>query len=218
MFLSSAPVRLASTLAAGALGVVLVTGTPTAVAETVKVYTSTFNEFSNSILPVTLSGSYKLSFTVDLGLFGKHTITLCNSTYSATVSTLTFSISTTAVTAGGKVSARWCNITFADSQLNATGNVYYSAADGNVHFAFSSASVKPCASIRFPVINRTLTVCLPVNINVAPTLNIPPLAIRTTVISHESAGGQRNIFMTPRNISLVKRNGYLELQTDVSFW
>ncbi|MDH3514468.1 MAG: hypothetical protein OEM83_06305 [Gammaproteobacteria bacterium] len=218
MFRSSISDRFAAGLAAGVFGVALATASPVASAETVRIYTSTFNEFSNAILPVTLTGRYKLTFTIDLGWLGRHTITLCNSAYSATVSTLTFGISTSAVTAGGKVSARWCNITFGDSQLSATGNVYYSAGDDNVHFTFTSASVKPCASIRFSAIDQTLTVCLPVSINVAPTLNIPPLAIGIAVISHGSPTGQRAVFMTPNNISLVKRNGYLEFQTDVSFW
>ena len=183
---------------------------------TVRVYEATFNDFTNAIKPITVTGHYKYSITIDAGLFGEYSVTICNSDYKATVSGLTFSITPSGVTVDGNVDVDWCHLSFSSSELDASGNIFYSYADQAVRFYFYSASVQPCFPVDTPLGSRN--VCLPVHINIAPTLNIPPLPIRPSVISFETASGPKQLFLKPRNVSLVKQNGYIELQSDVDIW
>ncbi len=186
----------------------------------IKVYESTFNDFARAIEPARIEGHYTFSITIDAGWLGTHTFTICDSDYTAIVSGLGFNITPGSVTAEGDVGVDWCGFDFSSSQLSATGNVYYSSADKAVHFSFSSANVQACFSIDVDIgwldFHRTFTVCLPVNINIAPTLNIPPMPIGTSIVYFETAGGSRRLYLQPRNVSLVKRGGYVELQSEVS--
>ena len=184
---------------------------------TIKVYESTFNEFTSSIQPITVTGHYKFTVTIDTFIFGKRTITICDSNYSADVTDLDFEIETSGVQVDGDVDAEWCGLSFSSSTLNANGTIAYSSGDESVHFTFYSTTVQPCFTVKIPVLGDR-TVCLPASINIASTLNIPPLPIRTTALSFETAGGPRTIYLEPRDVSLRQRNGYIELQSYVSLW
>ena len=59
------------------------------------------------------------------------------------------------------------------------------------------------------------TVPLPIHINVAPALSLPPIPVTTAVFSFETARGPESLFLTPTQIQLAKRDGYLELRADV---
>ncbi len=178
---------------------------------TVRIYTSTLNEFATALSPIPpITGNYRLQSCFEF--FGRHCITLCDSPYSAMVSGLNFAISPSAVTATGSVSAQWCNISFGGS-LNASGNVFYTAADSKVRFNFTSAAVQP--SFNFLGL---ITVWLPFSINIAPTLNIPSMTIGSAWLGYESASGPRQLVMRPSDSSLFKRSGYLELQTNLIFY
>lgn len=186
----------------------------------IKIYESTFNDFARAIEPALISGHYTFSITIDAGWFGKHTFTICDSDYTARVSGLDFDITPGSVDVEGDVTVDWCGLSFSSSQLDATGNVYYSSSDKAVRFSFSSANVQPCFTINVDIgwlgFHESFTVCLPLNINIAPTLNIPPVPIGTSIIYFETAGGPRQLYIQPRNVSLIKRGGYVELQSDVS--
>jgi hypothetical protein len=176
----------------------------------IKVYESTFNEFIDAVEPIQVTGRYKLSVTVDLWILGTHTITLCDSSYTATVSDLDFDITSANVQSDGDVNASWCGFSFG-ADVDATGDIYYYNPDHTVRFNFTSASIQPSFNA------FGYTVWLPVHINIAPTLNIPPVRVGTALIYYESAAGQRQIYMDPQNVTVQKRNGYIELQSDVSF-
>ena len=219
MLVSNIKRYLSKAVTIGALAffvLIFSTGRPFAADGTIKVYESTFNEFIDAVEPIKITGNYNLSFTINAGIFGTHTISLCNSSYSATVTGLSFDITSSAVTADGDVSASWCNVSFTSSELDATGDIYYSSSISSVVFDFTSASVKPCASITFPVVG-TLNVCLPFSINIAPTLSIPPVYVGPALISYETGAGTSTLLMTPSNMALQKRDGYIEFTSDVSF-
>lgn len=201
--------------AMGLLALVTVPAPVSAADGTVKVYDSTFNEFAAAIQPLQVTGHYNFGITIDLGLFGRHRITICSSDYAATVSALRFRINPNNAIVDGSITASWCGLTFTSSLLT-TGNIFYNQADQTVRFSFGGTNIQPCFTISFMGI--PFTMCVPVQINVGPTFNVPPLPVRTALISFESTGGARRMRMTPRNVTLVKRAGYIELQSDVSFW
>jgi hypothetical protein len=179
---------------------------------TINVYESTFNNFANALKPLTITGHYKFRVTVDLGILGRHGLTICDSDWTATVTSLSFHISPGGVNVDGGVDVSWCHISFSSSQLGGSGNVYYSTVDHAVHFSFSSASVQPCFSI------GGWDVCLPISISVNPTLNIPSLPIRPSLVHFETASGPKQLRLDPTNVSLTKQSGYVQLRSDAHIW
>lgn len=200
---------------AGALAALLfLPARPPEAADTVRIYASTFDKFVNSI-PLQATGRYKFQVTINLGLLGRHKITVCDSNYTAIVSGMKFAIAPSNVRADGDLSATWCGLSFG-GKVSSTGNIYYASGDKTVRFDFWSAAVQPSFTVN--VFGFTFTVRLPMHVNVAPTLEIPPLPVRSTRISFETADGPRNLYMTPHDVTLVKRDGYIELDSNVSFW
>ena len=182
----------------------------------INVYESTFNRFANALQPITMTGHYTFRISVDTW-FGEASVKICSSDWTATVTGLAFHVSPDRVTVDGRVDVSWCDVSFSNSQLGGSGNVYYSAADKAVHFSFYSASVQPCLSIDAGPFG-TLDVCLPVTISVQPTLNIPPLPIRPSLVHFETASGPKQLRLDPRNVSLTKQSGYVQLRSDAHVW
>ncbi len=78
-------------------------------------------------------------------------------------------------------------------------------------------TVKP-TSIQ-PVLKYSqYTVPLPVHFDVAPALSLPPIPLTTALLSFETAAGPQQLRLTPGQVLLAKRNGYLELQSSVNLW
>lgn len=173
---------------------------------TVFIYTATLNAMASAVSPITITGRYK--YTIGSGIFKT---TICDSAYTIDVTGLSFSIAPTAVTADADVSGRWCGVGFS-GDLDATGNISYRASDDTVRFNFSSASVQPYFTV------FGYKIWLPIHVSIASTLNIPPMHIGVARLSHETAAGSRLVTMRPSDISLVKRSGYLEMQTNLSFY
>ena len=176
-----------------------------------RVEESTFDEFADSIQPIQISGRYRLTTTIDLGIFGRHTITWCDSAYAGTVDGLEFDINSARIAAQGDVAITWCNIGFGGpgAELSATGDVFYNTANSTLNFDFSSTNFQPSVNA------FGFTIRLPISINIAPTFNIPPLRIGSTSLSFPTADGRRYVRVTPVNVSAVKRNGYVQLTSSL---
>ncbi len=172
-----------------------------------RVEESTFNEFVDSMQPIPITGQYRFTTTIDLGILGRHTITWCNSAYTGNIDGLEFDINSARIAAQGDVAVTWCNIGFGGpgSELSATGDVFYNAANSTLNFTFSSTSFQPSINA-FGFVIR-----LPFSINIAPTFNIPPFRIGSTSLSFRTADGRRFVRVTPVNVSAVKYNGYIQL-------
>jgi hypothetical protein len=179
-------------------------------AETIHVRTSTFNKFIARIEPIPFSGRYRFRVTIDTFIFGKHVVTLCDSPYRGTVNGLRFVIVPGVVQVTGRAGFTWCNLGF-DGAVTGTGRVYYNNGDDTVRLAFSSAAVRP--SFKFLGFNVTL----PVTVNIAPTLDIPPLPIRPALIGLRTPDGARYLRMTPANTTVSAQAGYVELKSEVRF-
>ncbi len=169
----------------------------------VKVYESTFNELAARIEPLTLAGHYAWGCSF-LGC-------ICDSDWTATVTQLRFGITTAQVTLTGRVDAQWCGLSF-NSTLNTTGNVTYSATQNAIFVTVNPTSIQPCFQILFA------NVCLPVWINVSSTMNLPPIPVGIAYLRLETPRGAQPVRITPSNISLLKRNGYVEIQANVTLW
>jgi hypothetical protein len=123
----------------------------------------------------------------------------------------------------GTIDATWCGVngTFAlETSADARHVVILSHILSPPVFQRHDAimvTVKP-TSIQ-PVLKYSqYTVPLPVHFDVAPALSLPPIPLTTALLSFETAAGPQQLRLTPGQIFLAKRNGYLELQSSVNLW
>ncbi|HEY7647913.1 MAG TPA: hypothetical protein VID04_02820 [Methylomirabilota bacterium] len=177
---------------------------------TVRVYQATFNELASRIQPLTMSGRYRLQFTAQTWL-GPVTWTVCDSAWSATVTQLSFSITPGAATLNGRVDATWCNLAF-NSNLAMNVDVRYEPQQKLVYVSTSPTAIQP----RFNVLGQNIA--LPFTIDVAPSLTLPPIPVVTGLVYFETSRGIVDLRVSPQNVTLSKRNGYVEIQGDVSVW
>jgi hypothetical protein len=177
----------------------------------IKVYESTFNELADAIEPLTASGRKRVRATIGPCPFCT-TITICDSVWTVDVRQLHFDINTTQVDITGEVNASWCGFSF-NGNLSTTGDVTYSAGQNAVLVTTGSTSVKPFFEL--PVIGK---INLPFTINAAPSLTLDPIPVSTALFSFKTARGPRSLRLTPKNIRLYKRDGYIELQSHATIW
>lgn len=177
---------------------------------TLQVHQAAFNALASAVQPVTMTGQYHLTAPVWTP-FGTVHVTVCNSAWSATVSQLAFTIDSSAVRVSGRVDARWCGVSF-NAAITTTASVAYQTAQEAITVTVNPTAIQP----RFNVLGHNVT--LPVSINIAPALSLPALPVTTALLQIETANGPVALRMSPRNISLTRRNGYLELQGSVNVW
>lgn len=203
----------ASTVLARALAALVATGALAAPAAAqdgiVTVRESAFNELAGALEPLTLSGHKTLEVSIAT-FWGPVRITVCDSDWTATVRDLAFDIRPATVEVTGDVEASWCGLNFTGDLLT-TGDVGYSAGPNAVVVSVASTSVQP----RFSIFG--IDVRLPA-INVGPTLSLPPIPVRTAFVRFETAAGPTDLRVTPHNVFLTKRNGFIELRSDVAVW
>lgn len=173
---------------------------------TVHVYDAAFDEMAGRIEPIEMSGRY--AYRVGVGWM---TVTICDSAWSARVTHLAFHVTPTGIQITGTVSARWCNASFS-APLKTTGDVVYDAAQSVIRVTVNPTSIQPRVSV------LGYQVRLPVTIDVAPALTIPPLPIGIGWLVVQTPNGEERVAVMPRNLTLTKLAGYVELRGDVSVW
>ena len=198
----------ASIVGTAVLAVILLfsTGSIFAADGVITIRESAFNKFASAIGTLNYSGRY---------VFKVSGITICNSAYSASLSDIRFDLKSTGVDVEGNVTASWCGFNFGSSgpELDAAGNIYYDPVTNSVRFSFSSANVKVKIHIDVGFWEGDVTIK---TIDVTDMLNdIPPLPVSRALFSYEAAGGTDYIFMDPYNVSLRKKDGAVELHSDV---
>ena len=175
----------------------------------VKVRESAFNELADRIEPIALTGHRTLTVSIPTP-FGTARITVCDSDWTATVSGIDFDISPARIQITGDVSAVWCGLSFS-GVFTTDGDATYSAAQNAVVMTVQGTSIRP----QFTVWG--VTVNLPA-INVGPTFNLPPLPIGAAFARLETVSGPIDLTLTAQNVAVTKRNGLIELQSDVVVW
>jgi hypothetical protein len=173
---------------------------------TIRIFDATLNEFANELQPITLRGTYKLSLHTFAG-----EVTLCESPYTVNLLQLRFATTPASVQLTGQVDATWCNLTVT-APLSTTANASYNPTQRAIIATISPTSIQPHVNV------LGLDVALPVSVNAPASLNIPPIPVGVGQLSLQAVHGPVKLRLEPQNVSLLKRNGYLELQTDLAVW
>jgi hypothetical protein len=176
----------------------------------VKVYDSTFNALAAKLEPLNFNGHYTYQICHWFP-WGTSCATICESNWSARVTQLHFGITAAAVHISGHVDANWCGASFS-APLDTTANATYSLSDSAILITVNATSIQP----RFHIMGYDVS--LPVHMNVAPALTLPPIPVTTALFRFETAEGPQELRLTPLGISLTNRDGYIELQAHVAVW
>jgi len=176
----------------------------------VRVYNSAFNALAAQVEPLNLNGHYKYEYCHWLP-GGTQCVTICSSDWNATVDHLNFNITPSHVTLAGHVTAHWCGAGFT-SDLSTTAQTTYSPLVNGIVVTVNPTSIQP----KFSVAGHD--VALPVHIDVAPSLSLPPFPIATAMFGFDTANGPQTLRLTPSNVTLTKASGYFELRANVALW
>lgn len=172
---------------------------------TVTVHESTFNEFAGKIEPLRASGTRPVRQTIGICPFCV-TITVCSGEWTVSVTRLNFDITPDNVFVTGQVSGTY-NCTFLTipwpAVLTAEVDVTYDAEDNVVLVETESAIVD------VPILGAR---------DFKDSLTLPPLPVSTALLHFETSQGPEFLRLSPRNITLEKKSGYLELEGDVILW
>jgi hypothetical protein len=192
----------------------------------VRVYESTLNRLADAVGPLTYTGHYTFSVTVCVPLTNLCGSTqICDSDWTATVRQLRFAITPAAINITGTVDASWCGVSFG-SELKTTADVVLQTGivfvPGTAHVALppqeslvltvSPTSIQP----EFDV--QGYTVKLPIHINVAPALALPPIPLSPALVSINTATGLAQLHLSPSQVAVVKRDHCVELQSTMQLW
>jgi len=180
--------------------------TPDAILE---VRESAFNRAAATIEPVRKTGHYK--FTVDLRL---GTVTVCDSDWTTDVSGITLGIAPGRVSVRAKARAHWCDQAFT-ADIDTTGDIVYDPARRHFLITINPTSVTPRLVVTF--MDWKFEVPLPFTINLAQ-ITAPPIPVRSFFFTYETSKGSGTLHGTPRDVALVKRQGYIELQSNLRLW
>jgi hypothetical protein len=181
----------------------------------VRIYESLLNKIAEEMEPLRMDGSY--TFKAGCTEFGCVVRKTCD--WTARVDGLKLSVRPEGIRLTGDLSASWCDISFS-APVQTTGNVEYvthmPSAEGVATQSFVRIRVDPTdIQPRFPIAGYEAK--LPIDINVAPSFSwrVP---VETALFAFENVGGVQRLRLTPTQVNLLKRNGYLELQAHVGLW
>jgi hypothetical protein len=176
----------------------------------VRVNASTFNQLMSALNPVSFSGYYAFRTTVDLGIFGRHTITWCASGYTGFVDGLVIDITSSRIRAQGDVSFSWCGLKFGapGKELTAIGNVTYRSSDQTLRLNFSSVSVRPTFNLLGNIIE------LPLPLNLSGMLNVPAIPVHPVGIAFQTSAGTHVLGMRPTNVDVDLGAGFVTVSSD----
>jgi hypothetical protein len=177
----------------------------------VRVNTSTINSFLSRIDPVPFNGRYAFRTTTDLGIFGRHTITWCNSAYSGSINNLAADITTTRIRVQGDVAFSWCGLNFGapGKEMVALGNANYRSSDSTLRLNFPSVVVRPT----FNAFGFIIT--LPVPVDLSGALNFPAIPVRAVGVGFDTDDGQRVLRVRPTNVDVDLGAGFVSISSDL---
>ncbi len=191
---------------------------------TIKVYDATFNQLADKVAPLYLNGHYTFDVTTCVpGTSLCNTTTVCSSDWTVTITQLRFAIKPAGIQVTGNGNASWCGVGTGFT-LQTSATLSHTETVRIVHAPIPSVpqaeaivvTVKP-TSVQ-PVLKLgQYSVGLPIHINVAPALSFP-MPLSPSLMSYETPSGPRQLRLSPIQISLITRNGYIEMQSGVSIW
>jgi hypothetical protein len=187
---------------------------------TVRVYDSLLNKIAGSLEPLRRNGSYHYEAGCTcLPVVGCGCAVSVTCDWTVRIDDLKLSVQPARIRITGDLRANWCNIPFS-APVETTANVEYVSHMPSVeglatkHFVrirVSPTSIQP----RFTISGYTAK--LPIHINVGPSFSwrVP---VETASFAFENVGGVQRLRLSPTQVNVIKRNGYLELQAQVGLW
>jgi len=182
----------------------------------VEIRESLFNEAAAAIEPIRVTGRKEWRVPDWVPLVGGEAI--CDPEYTADVTGITLGIAPGGVTGRARIRAHWCGQAFT-ADVDTTGDIVYDPAERHFLVTIAPTSVTPKFVITIDVRLKEykFEVPLPVTIDLAG-ITAPPIRVRSFFFTYETSKGSGTLHGTPRNLVLFKRNGYLELQSDLRLW
>ena len=186
---------------------------------TVKIHEAAFNKFANAIGPLQISRRYALRFTIQT-FWGRETITLCDSTVTANIMNVRFDVAPSGITITGMGIGSWCGLPIIAPEVRMNASAVYNASSRTVRVSVGNVTVSPHVIIGVPDWARLLG--LPPRIDVAlPSFSIgasfavPPIPVDTGLLHVDAPAGPITMPVGVNNVQLFRRNGYLELRSNV---
>lgn len=183
----------------------------------VEVRESAFNEAAAAIEPVRMTGRYAEWRVPDwVPVVGGNAI--CDPEYTVDVTGITLGIAPEEVSVKAHVRAHWCGQAFT-ADVDTTGDIAYVPDQRHFLVTINPTSVRPkfVITINVYVTEYKFEVPLPVTIDLAG-ITAPPIRVQSFFVNYETSKGSGTLHGTPRDIALIKRPGYLELQSDLLLW
>jgi hypothetical protein len=190
----------------------------------IRVHESMLNELAKEVEPLRLSGHYE--FKRGCGCVpgvGCGCAISVSCDWTARVRDIRFDIKPSGIEVRGEVRASWCDQSF-DAVASTTAEIDYvrsvllapRGGRPRGHEAWIAVRTSP-TNIQ-PVFRiQGYEVKLPIRINVGPSMSWR-LPVSTGVLHTQTVDGMLPLRISPGAVSLVKRNGHLEVQAHVGLW
>lgn len=177
---------------------------------------SAFNEAAAALEPVTYKGRKNWKIPDWVPVVGGEDI--CDPGYTVEVTGITVGIAPEEVSVRAHVRARWCGQAFT-SDVDTTGDIAYDPDRRHFLVTIDPTSVTPSlvVTIDVHVKEYKFEVPLPITVDLG-RITVPPIRLRSFFFSYETSKGSGTLHATPRDVTLVKRNGYVELQSSLFLW
>ena len=201
------------------LGVLAIAPPASAQNSTLKIHESAFNKFAAVIGPLQFTRRYALRFTIRT-FWGPEAITLCDSMVTANVINVRFDVAPSGITITGMGIGSWCGLPIIAPEVRMNASAIYSASSRTVRVTVGNVTVSPHVLIgvpdwaRFLGLPATIDVALP-SFSVGASFAVPPIPIDSGILHVDAPAGPIAVPVGARNVQLFRRNGYLELRSNV---
>jgi hypothetical protein len=207
-------------LLVAAIGLLAIAPHASAQNSSVKIYESAFNKFAALIQPLQFTQRYALRFTIRTFWGSRETITLCDSTVVANILNVRFDIAPSGITITGIGVGSWCGLGILAPEVRLSATAFYSASSRTVRINVGNVAVAPRVIVPIPGwaqllgLPSRIDVALP-RFSVGASFAVPPIPVDSGLLHVEAPAGPIQVPVRARNVQLIRRNGYLELTSNV---
>jgi len=177
---------------------------------------SAFNEAAAALEPIQFMGRKEWNVPDWVPVGGGKAI--CNPNYTVDLTGVKVGIAPEGVSVRAHVRARWCGQAFT-ADIDTTGDIEYVPDRRHFLVTIAPTSVTPnfVITIDIYVDEYKFEVPLPITIDLGQ-ITVPPIRVRTFSFAFWTSKGSDELHATPRDLTLVKKDGYMELQSNVRLW
>lgn len=217
------PTSRSSTVLGPLLAVVVMASPPAGSDGVIQVFASTFNELADKLEPIRFaSPTNGPAHPIRVKIPFDGTKTVCGGHWRADVTNVDFTISTAGgVRVSGPVHATWTcgpvTLPF-DGTFSTNATVTYNATVRVIQTTVNSANVHLCFSGTLSGILSGIGIDFCRDIDISTGLNFPPIPVRGAAFHFETAAGPTLLRLTPQNVVVTPKDGFVEVQGDVTLW